>query len=138
MKRIMGLDIGDKRIGVAVSDLLGMTAQGKENIVLEYGDDPVKRIQERMEAEGVTELILGLPRNMDGTLGERAEKTRVIGDALAGIPGISVGYFDERLTSVAAEKLMIADNVSRKKRKRKVDMMAAVIILQNYLDSRSV
>jgi putative Holliday junction resolvase len=136
--RILGLDLGDKRIGVALSDPLGWTAQGLE--VFENkgaGEAAIKKIKEVVLKHEVDKVIVGLPRNMDGSPGPRAEKARVFAGRLAKALNLPVEMWDERLTTVAAEKLLIEADMSRSRRRQVVDKMAAAIILQNYLDARS-
>jgi len=136
--RIMGLDLGDKKIGVAMSDPLGWTAQGLEVIASKgSAEDDLKKIQEVARQYGVEKVVVGLPRNMDGSPGRRAKKAREFAGRLARVLDIPVDLWDERLTTVAAEKLLIEADLSRARRRQVIDKMAAVLILQNYLDSRS-
>ncbi|MCL6560132.1 MAG: Holliday junction resolvase RuvX [Firmicutes bacterium] len=134
--RIMGLDFGDKRIGVALSDPLGWTAQGLE--VIQRGASvaaDIKRIKEIVDKYQVERIVLGLPKNMDGSPGPAAEKVKSFAGNLAGVLKIPVDFWDERLSTVAAEKLLIEADMSRARRRKVVDKMAAVMILQGYLDS---
>ena len=136
--RIMGLDFGDKRIGVAVSDPTGLIAQGLE--VLERGKSlkaDLLRVRDLAEKNEVETIVIGLPRNMDGSLGPQAEKVRMFGQKLAGLLDLPVKYWDERLTTMAAEKLLIQADVSRARRRKVIDKMAASLILQGYLDFHS-
>ena len=137
-KRKIGLDIGDVRIGVAVSDLLGITANPRETYVRKKGDaaSDVAYFCEYAKMEDADAFVLGLPINMDGTEGARAEVTREFGDALAAASGLEVIYQDERLTTVSAERMLIEADVRREKRKQVVDKIAATLILQSYLDRR--
>ena len=136
--RIMGLDFGDKRIGVAVSDPTGLIAQGLA--VLERGKSlkaDLLRVRDLAEKNEVETIVIGLPRNMDGGLGPQAEKVRMFGQKLAGLLDLPVKYWDERLTTMAAEKLLIQADVSRARRRKVIDKMAASLILQGYLDFHS-
>ncbi|PSL45083.1 putative Holliday junction resolvase [Salsuginibacillus halophilus] len=140
MNRIMGIDVGDRRIGIAVSDALKMTAQGLETIQVKE-DDPKAdkvRIESLIEAHDVDTLVVGWPKNMDGTVGERGKLCEAYADELKDRTGLSVVLQDERLTTRAAERTLIEADMSRKKRKKVVDQMAAQMILQNYLDQQSI
>lgn len=135
--RIMGLDVGSKTVGVAVSDPFGWTAQGLEIVRIdeaaeEFGYARVIELAKQYEVEL---FVLGLPKNMNNTIGPRAEASLAYGEALNAQTGIKVVYQDERLTTVQAEKMLVNEaNTSRAKRKKVIDKLAAVIILQNYLD----
>lgn len=137
--RIMGLDFGSKTVGVAVSDELLLTAQGLE-IIRRKDENKLRqtcaRIEELIVEYGVEEIVLGLPKNMNATEGERAELTYEFREKLERRTGLPVTMWDERLTTVAADKAMIAAGIRREKRKDYVDMIAAVLILQGYLDRR--
>ena len=139
MKRIMGLDFGPRTVGVAVSDALGLTAQGVE-IIRREQENKLRRTLARIEAlaeeYGVGEIVLGLPMNMNHTIGERAEKSLEFREMLERRTGLPVTMWDERLTTVAANRTLMEAGVRREKRKDYVDMIAAVYILQGYLDSR--
>lgn len=137
MVRIMGLDLGDKTIGVAISDLLGWTAQGVEVIRKEGKNAMMQRLQELVDLHEVSKIVVGLPRNMDGTLGERAEKSKKFAQEIQQQLSLPVDLWDERLSTVAAEKMLIEADTRRKKRKKVIDKVAATIILQNYLDAQS-
>ena len=133
--RIMAIDLGDARTGLAVSDLLGMLC-GEAWTVKEWNMERLADlICEEAAKRGVQELVLGLPKNMDGTEGPRAEKSRTFQRMLGERTAIPVILWDERLSTVSAQKGMIASNMNRKKRRKMVDTMAAVVILQGYLDS---
>lgn len=138
MIRIMGLDFGSKTVGVAVSDPLGITAQGIE-IVRRTSENKLRKTLARIEALAaeyqVTEFVLGLPKNMNNTSGERVEKTMEFKAMLERRTGLPVHMWDERLTTVAADRTLIEAGVRRENRKEYVDMLAAVYILQGYLDS---
>ena len=136
-KRIMGLDYGSKTIGVAVSDLLGMTAQGVEtiNINEQVKDFKIKRIKELVNEYNIGKIVVGLPKNMDNSIGFRGEETLYFVEVLKKkIKSVEVILQDERLTTMGAERVLLEANVSRKKRKDVIDKMAAVLILQTYLD----
>lgn len=139
MIRIMGLDFGSKTVGVAVSDPLGITAQGIE-IVRRTSENKLRktlaRIEELVAEYEVTEIVLGFPKNMNNTIGERAEKSLAFKEMLERRTGLPVVMWDERLTTVAANRTLIESGVRRENRKDYVDMLAAVYILQGYLDSR--
>lgn len=138
MIRIMGLDFGSKTVGVAVSDPLGITAQGIE-IVRRTSENKLRKTLARIEAlvaeYQVTEFVLGLPKNMNNMSGERVEKTMEFKAMLERRTGLPVHMWDERLTTVAADRTLIEAGVRRENRKEYVDMLAAVYILQGYLDS---
>lgn len=137
--RIMGLDFGSKTVGVAVSDPLGITAQGVE-IIRRKEENKLRqtyaRIEELVLEYQVEEIVLGLPKNMNATEGERAQLTREFKDRLERRTGLPVTLWDERLTTVAADKAMMEAGIRREHRKDYVDMIAASLILQGYLDSR--
>lgn len=137
--RIMGLDLGDKRIGVALSDPMGWTAQGLEVITSKgSGNADIMKIKEVARQHEVERVIVGLPRNMDGSPGPRAEKASAFAGRLAKALELPVEMWDERLTTVAAERILLEADVSRARRRQVIDKMAAALILQNYLDSRAV
>ncbi|APZ49020.1 Holliday junction resolvase RuvX [Jeotgalibaca sp. PTS2502] len=136
--RIMGLDVGSKTVGVAVSDLMGWTAQGIETIQINEEEEKfgMDRLKELIAEYEVEKVVIGLPKNMDNSIGFRAEASIAYGDLVKAETGLEVDYVDERLTTVQAEKMLINEgNVSRKKRKKVIDKLAAVILLQNYLDA---
>lgn len=136
-KRVMGLDFGSKTVGVAVSDLLFMTAQGVE-IVRRKSENKLRqtlaRIDELILEYNVEKIVLGYPKNMDDTEGERCRKTTEFKLMLEKRTGLSVVLWDERLTTVEADELLISCGVSRQDRKKYVDKVAAVLILQGYMD----
>lgn len=137
--RIMGLDFGSKTVGVAVSDPLYISAQGVEIIRREQENKLRKtlaRIEELVKEYEVEEIVLGLPKNMNNSIGERAEKTLEFKAMLERRTGLNVVMWDERLTTVAADKTMMEVGVRRENRKKYVDQIAATFILQGYLDSR--
>lgn len=136
--KIMGLDYGDRRIGVAVSDSLGWTAQGLETIERRREGSEFERIAELVKQHEVEEIVVGLPKNMNGTIGPRGEICMAFAEDLRGRLDLPVHLWDERLTTVSAQRTLLEADVSRKKRKGVVDKMAASLILQNYLDSKSI
>lgn len=136
--RILGLDFGQKTIGAAVSDAFGWTAQGLEIIRRENEFDlkkSIERIGEIIEEYQVDSIVLGYPKNMNNSIGDRAEKTEKFKQKLTERFNIPVILWDERLSTVAAERCLIDADVSRAKRKKVIDKQAAVFILQGYLDS---
>jgi putative Holliday junction resolvase len=137
--RILGLDVGSKTIGVALSDALGWTAQGLETMYYENDDyqKTFNKISEVVKSNDVSEVVVGLPKNMNGSIGERGLFCQQFATDLANEIGISVVLWDERLSTVAAEKALIEADLSRKKRKKVIDKMAAVYILQGYLNSKT-
>ena len=132
--RIMSLDVGSRTLGIACSDALLMTAQGIETIRRTSLEKDFNRLQELIAEYEVHELVVGMPKNMNGTKGERAEKTEEFVEKMKEVIDLPVSYWDERLSTVMAERQLIAADVSRKKRKSVIDKMAAVVILQGYLD----
>lgn len=139
--RIMGLDFGSKTVGVAISDEMLLTAQGKE-IIRRKEENKLRqtcaRIEELILEYGVEEIVLGLPKNMNNTEGERVELTMEFKDKLERRTGLPVHMWDERLTTVAADRAMIEAGLRREERKEHVDKIAAVFILQGYLDMRGM
>lgn len=135
--RILGLDYGSKTVGVAVSDLLGFTAQGVE-IIRRKSENKMRqtlaRIEELIAQYQVEEIVLGLPKNMNNTLGDRAEKSLELKETLERRTGLPVVMWDERLTTVSANRVLMETGVRRENRKEHVDEIAAVFILQGYLD----
>ena len=134
----MSLDVGSRTIGIACSDALLMTAQGIETIRRTSLEKDFNRLQELIAEYEVHELVVGMPKNMNGTKGERAEKTEEFVEKMKEVIDLPVSYWDERLSTVMAERQLIAADVSRKKRKSVIDKMAAVHILQGYLDSKRI
>ena len=132
--RIMGLDVGDKTIRVAVSDLMGLTAQGVKTIKRVGKKKDIEALKEIIKERQVNKIVSGLPKNMNGTLGPQGEKVIKFCELLEEETGIKIEYWDERLSTVAAERTLIQGNVRRENRKGVIDMVAAVIILQGYLD----
>ena len=132
--RIMALDVGSRTIGIACSDALLMTAQGIETIRRTSLENDFNRLPELISEYEVHELVVGMPKNMNGTKGDRAEKTEEFVEKMKAVIDLPVTFWDERLSTVMAERQLIAADVSRKKRKGVIDKMAAVVILQGYLD----
>ncbi len=136
--RVMGLDYGSKTMGVAISDPLGVTAQGIETIHRKEENklrQTLARIEALVKEYEVEEIVLGFPKHMNNTIGERAEKSLELKAMLERRTGLPVIMWDERLTTVEAERTLMESNVRREDRKKYVDKIAAVIILQGYLDS---
>lgn len=133
--RIMGLDVGDKTIGVALSDPLGWTAQGLEVIRREHIDKDLARLSEIIREYEVEKILVGLPKNMNATIGPQGEKVLDFIEQLKTRINLPVKTWDERLSTVAAERMLIQADVSRSKRKKVIDKMAAAVILQGYLDA---
>lgn len=140
MMRIMGLDVGSKTVGVAVSDALGWTAQGIETVKIdeENGEFGIERIRELVQQYGVTEFVVGFPKNMNNTIGPRGEASQAYAKLLEDTFSMPVTLWDERLTTMAAERLLIEADVRRKNRKKVIDKMAAVMILQGFLDRKQL
>lgn len=134
MERIMGLDVGDKTIGVSVSDLLQMTAQGVTTIRRESKEKDFKALEDLIKEYNIKKVVIGLPKNMNGTMGPQGEKTMKFAEKLKNKFKVQIIYEDERLTTMAAEKLLIEGDVRREKRKGVIDKVAANFILQTYLD----
>ena len=139
--RIIGLDFGSRTVGVAVSDPLGLTAQGLE-IIRRTSENKLRRTLARIEEIAkeyqADTIVLGLPKNMNNTLGERAEKSLEFKEMLERRTGLPVIMWDERLTTVEANRTLIEGRIRREHRKEYVDMLAAVFILQGYLDSEHI
>lgn len=138
--RIMGLDVGSHTVGIAVSDLMGWTAQGIEIIRIneDEGNFGFERLGELVKEYEVEKFVVGLPKNMNNSIGPRAEASMAYGEKIQELFGLPVAYQDERLTTVQAERMLVEQaNTSRAKRKKVIDKVAAVMILQNYLDQQS-
>jgi putative Holliday junction resolvase len=136
----MGLDVGSKTIGVAISDALGWTAQGIETVKINEAQEDfgLARLGELIKQYEVTQAVVGFPKNMNNTIGPRAEASQKFAALLEEAYNIPVVLWDERLTTMAAEKMLISADVSRKNRKKVIDKMAAVMILQGYLDFKKI
>lgn len=136
MKRIIGLDVGDKTIGVAVSDPLLLTAQGLKTIIRESNKKDLNQIEDIIKEYNVVKIIVGFPKNMNNTVGPQGEKVIKFVNKLKNRFNIEVILEDERLTTMAAERTLIEGDVSRQKRKKVIDKVAATYILQTYLDRK--
>ena len=134
--RILGLDIGSKRIGVAISDELGFTAQGIETLRCKSPEDDAAAIAKLAEKYNVEEIVVGIPYNMDGSEGPQAEKVRAAVERIKQRAKVPMREWDERLSTVAAERVLVEADMSRSKRRKVIDKVAAVIILQGYLDKK--
>ena len=135
--RAMSLDVGTKTIGIATSDLMWMIANGIETIRRTSVERDFTRIGELIKEHEVSTLVVGYPKNMNGSIGERAQICEAFAEELRNrFPACKVVLWDERLSTVAAEKVLVDADMRRNKRKKIIDMMAAVVILQNYLDFR--
>ena len=134
--RILALDVGSKRIGLAVSDPLGITAQGLEVLTRKDRAADLDRLLEVARQWGVQRVVVGLPRHMDGRLGKAAPEILALVETLKEALGVEVVTWEERLTTVEAERVLIQADLSRRRRRQVVDQLAAVLILQNYLDHR--
>ena len=135
--RIVALDVGEKRIGIAVSDALGWTAQGLETYHRREESLDMAYIAGLIRDQEATGIVVGLPRNMDGSNGPQAEYVRSFTEALKKFTDIPVEFWDERMSTAAARRTLLEANTSRKKRKKVIDKMAAVYILQGYLDRKN-
>lgn len=133
MTRILALDLGEKRIGLAVSDPLGITAQGIPTIERTGMTEDIRSILEVIEKYEVCELVIGLPKNMNATLGPSARKVMAFKEHLESQIRLPIILWDERLTTVSAERSLLEGDLSRRKRKKKIDQVAAQLILQDYL-----
>jgi putative Holliday junction resolvase len=134
--RILGLDVGEKRIGLAVSDPLGITAQGLEVLTRRDPETDLARLVEVARQWGVQEIVLGLPRHMDGRPGKAVPEILELGRRLKEALGVKVATLDERLTTAQAERVLLQADLSRRRRRQVVDRLAAVLILQGYLDQQ--
>ena len=132
--RIIGLDVGTKTIGVAVSDIMGWTAQGVTTVKRSDPDSDVAEIKRYIDEFGAEQVMIGLPLNMNGSAGPSVDMVRQFGELLEEEISIPIVYSDERLSTMAAERFLLEGDVSRKKRKKVIDKMAAVFVLQGYLD----
>ena len=137
--RILGLDVGAKTVGVAISDELGWTAQGITTIAIdeEAGDVGMDELEKIIKQYEVEKIVVGLPKNMNGTIGPRGEASMRFADMLRERFLLPVVMWDERLSTMAAERVLLEADLSRRKRKKVVDKIAAVMILQGYLDSQN-
>ena len=135
--RIMGLDMGSKTIGVAVSDDMGWTAQGVTTVIRKNMDKDLEELKKLMDQYNPLEIVVGLPKNMDGAIGKQAEEVLALVETMKKSLNIPIIAWDERLSTVAANRFLLEADLSRKKRKKVINKMAAVFILQGYLDSRA-
>ncbi|MED3562535.1 Holliday junction resolvase RuvX [Bacillus xiapuensis] len=137
--RIMGLDVGSKTVGVALSDELGWTAQGLKTLKIneEKNEFGFEEIGQLIKEYQVSQVVIGFPKNMNGTIGPRGEASQNYAEELEKRFSIPTVLWDERLSTMAAERVLLEADVSRKKRKKVIDKMAAVMILQGYLDSKN-
>lgn len=136
--RILGIDYGEKRIGIALSDPLGITAQGLATLEHTQREDDIKKILTIIQEKEVNRIIVGLPKHMDNTVGDKAREVLSFIDLLKEHTNIPIETIDERLSTVRATRAMLEGDLSRKKRKERIDMIAAQLILQNYLDLKKV
>ena len=132
--RKVAVDLGDVRIGLASSDIMGIIASGSETYYRKGGDVDVDYVAQFAKNQQADTIVIGLPINMDGTEGERAQISRDFGDKLKEKTDCKIVFIDERLTSKSAERLLISADMRREKRKNVIDKVAAAIILQSYLD----
>jgi putative Holliday junction resolvase len=133
--KILGLDVGEKRIGIAISDELGYTAQGMRVLNRSGLEDDLTVLRELIKETEATEVVVGFPKNMDGSLGEAAEKVLFFAKKIEEFISVPVILWDERWTTAEATRLLVDADLSRAKRRKVVDKLAAVLILQGYLDS---
>lgn len=136
--RVLGLDLGTKTVGIAISDTLGLVAQGLETFTFkeERYEEALNYIVNLIRQYEVTTVVLGYPKNMNGTVGERGKVTEWFKDALENRIDVKVILWDERMTTMIAEQILLEADLSRRKRKKVIDKMAAVVILQSYLDAQ--
>lgn len=132
--RIMGLDVGTHTIGIAISDELGLTAQGLKTLKRKSNEDDLREITAIIVQFEISKIVVGLPRNMNGTLGKQAENVLGWVDVLKDQTQLPVVTWDERLSTVGANRVLLEADLSRRKRKKVIDKLAAVLILQGYLD----
>ncbi len=134
--RILAIDLGEKRIGLALSDPLGLTAQGLPTIQVKNEQEIYPKILEVVKEKNVDLIVFGLPKNMNGTLGPQAAKVQEIAKKMEELSSIQIDFEDERLSTVRAEQILLEADTSRAKRKKSIDRLAAVIFLQSYLDRK--
>ncbi|PTI06719.1 Holliday junction resolvase RuvX [Staphylococcus warneri] len=138
--KILGLDVGSKTVGIAISDLMGWTAQGLDTLRIDENNNElgIEQLVDIIKKHGVGTVVIGLPKNMNNSIGFRGEASLQYKEKLQeALPSIEIIMWDERLSTMAAEKALLEADVSRQKRKKVIDKMAAVFILQGYLDSIS-
>jgi putative Holliday junction resolvase len=131
----MGLDVGEKTIGIALSDELGLTAQPYQTLKRKGEERDLRAIRVLLEERGISRVVVGLPKNMDGSIGRQARRVAAFAAKVEKVLAIPVVYWDERLSTAAAERVLIDADMSRARRKKHVDKLAAALILQGYLDS---
>lgn len=136
--RILALDVGEKNIGLAISDKLGLIAQGLPTLRHQTKDEDISAIANILKVHHITEVVVGIPVNLDGSLGKKAQEVAVFLEDLKKKITLPIKVWDERFTSVQAEKVLLEAGLSRKKRKKKIDQLAARLILQNYLDAKVI
>lgn len=136
MPRTLGIDLGGKTIGLAISDELGLTAQGLPTLLRKGMKEDLASVGQLIQRFQVEEVVVGLPRHMDGRLGDEAKEASAFAKALGQAYRVRIILWDERLTTRAAERLLIEAGLRRRKRRKVVDQVAAVLILQGYMDSR--
>ncbi|MBN2096952.1 MAG: Holliday junction resolvase RuvX [Candidatus Omnitrophica bacterium] len=136
--RILALDVGEKNIGLAISDELGLTAQGRPSFRRKNPDEDMVLLAEIIRDSGVGEIVVGMPLNMDGSLGKQTQAIGRFLDDLKKHLSLPIKLWDERLTTLQAERIMLQGDLSRKKRKKKIDQLSAQLILQSYLDAQNV
>lgn len=138
MPRVLGIDYGKRRIGLAISDPLGITAQGLPTINVKKDTDILSEIESLVKEKDVSTIVLGLPRNMDGTLGEEGKKVLEFGKKLSRKINIKVEFWDERLSSVESQKTLRKEKRKIKQKKELIDKISASLILQGYLDKKII
>lgn len=136
MERYLGLDVGERTIGLAVSDPLGLTAQGLTTIIRTSNKEDYEKVKEYVDEYDIKTLVVGLPYNMNGTQGPSAERAKKFAEKLKNKYQLEIRYQDERMTTMSAERVLIEAGVRREKRKVHIDKIAAVFILQAFLDSK--
>lgn len=138
MQRVLGIDLGEARIGLAISDELGMLAHPLQTVVVKEGD-PLEKIAKVIQEQGVHLIVLGMPRNMNGTYGPAAEKAKAFAQQLQErFPACQLRFWDERMSTAAAQKSLHAAGRNTKQSRAVIDQVAAQIILQGYLDSQAL
>ncbi|MCL1950229.1 MAG: Holliday junction resolvase RuvX [Turicibacter sp.] len=137
--KTMGLDLGTRTLGIALSDALGMMAHGVETFRFDekHCNKAIQHVAELVKAQNVSTIVLGLPKNMNGSIGFRGEETQAFANRLESAVNLPIVLWDERMTTMQVERILISADVSRSKRKKVVDKMAATVILQSYLDSKN-
>ena len=137
LKRVLALDVGDKRIGIAVSDPMGITANGLETYTRKDPQSDAQYIIDMAKGYAPVELLFGMPRNMNGTYGPQSEKVKDFANLIASQYDGEISFYDERMTTMQAERVLIDADMSRQKRRKVIDKVAAVVILQSYLANQS-